>query len=83
MCIRDSLKPVGEWNEQEVVAEGRHIVVTLNGEVIVDANIEDASKNGTIDGKEHPGLLRDSGRLGFCGHGDVLYFRNIRVKELP
>ena len=77
------LKPVGEWNEQEVVAEGRHIVVTLNGEVIVDANIEDASKNGTIDGKEHPGLLRDSGRLGFCGHGDVLYFRNIRVKELP
>ncbi|HQK77004.1 MAG TPA: DUF1080 domain-containing protein [Candidatus Hydrogenedentes bacterium] len=77
------LRPVGEWNEQEVIAEGRHIVVKLNGEVIVDANIEEASKNGTMDGKEHPGLLRDSGRLGFCGHGDVLYFRNIRVKELP
>ncbi len=77
------LKPVGEWNAQEVIADGRHIVVTLNGEVIVDANLDEAVKDGTMDGKEHPGLARESGRLGFCGHGDVLYFRNIRVKELP
>ena len=77
------LKPVGEWNGQEVIADGRHIVVTLNGEVIVDANLDEAVKDGTMDGKEHPGLARESGRLGFCGHGDVLYFRNIRVKELP
>ncbi|MGI6461409.1 MAG: family 16 glycoside hydrolase [Candidatus Hydrogenedentales bacterium] len=77
------LKPVGEWNEQEVIADGPHIVVKLNGEVIVDADIAEASKDGTLDGKEHPGLLRESGRLGFCGHGDVLYFRNLRVKELP
>jgi len=77
------LKPVGEWNEQEVIADGPHIVVKLNGEVIVNADIAEASKDGTMDGKEHPGLLRESGRLGFCGHGDVLYFRNLRVKELP
>ncbi|MFO7976592.1 MAG: family 16 glycoside hydrolase [Candidatus Hydrogenedentota bacterium] len=80
---RGFLKPVGEWNEQEVIADGRHITVKLNGEVIVDADLVEASKDGTMDGKEHPGLKRESGRLGFCGHGDVLYFRNIRVKELP
>lgn len=79
---RGHLKPVGEWNQQEVVADGSHIKVTLNGVVIVDADIADASKGGTMDKKEHPGLLRESGRIGFLGHGDVLYFRNIRVKKL-
>ncbi len=79
---RGHLKPVGEWNEQEVVANGDHIKVTLNGTVIVDADIREASKDGTMDKQEHPGLLRPSGRIGFLGHGDVLYFRNIRVKEI-
>ena len=76
------LKPVGEWNRQEVIAEGNHIKVILNETVIVDADIQDATKNGTADGKEHPGLFNKSGRIGFIGHGDVLYFRNIRVKSL-
>lgn len=79
---RGHLKPVGEWNTEEVFAKGNHIRVTLNGVVIVDADIKEASKNGTIDGKDHPGLLRPSGRIGFLGHGEVLYFRNIRVKRI-
>ncbi len=79
---RGFLKPVGEWNTQEVVAKGNHIKVTLNGEVIVDTDLKEATKDGMPDGKEHPGLLRPAGRIGFIGHGDVLYFRNIRVKSL-
>jgi len=76
------LKPVGEWNSEEVIADGNHIKVVLNGETIVDADIKEATKNGMPDGKEHPGLFNKSGRIGFIGHGDVLYFRNIRVKSL-
>ena len=76
------LKPVGEWNSQEVIADGTHIKVVLNGETIVDADIKEATKDGMPDGKEHPGLFNTSGRIGFIGHGDVLYFRNIRVKSL-
>lgn len=79
---RGHLKPIGEWNVQEVVADGDRIKVSLNGTVIVDADIREASKNGTMDEREHPGLLRASGRIGFLGHGDLLYFRNIRVKRL-
>jgi hypothetical protein len=79
---RGHLAPVGEWNEQEVIADGSHIKVTLNGVVIVDADIAEASKDGTIDDKDHPGLLRKAGRIGFLGHGDVLYFRNIRIRKL-
>lgn len=79
---RGFLRPVGEWNSQEVVVEGNHIKVILNGEVIVDADTKEATKAGTADGKDHPGLFNTSGRIGFIGHGDVVYFRNIRVKSL-
>jgi|LFRM01.1.fsa_nt_gb HEAT repeat protein len=79
---RGYLKPLGEWNYQEVVADGDNIKVTLNGTTIVDGNIREASKNGAIDGKDHPGLLNKSGHIGFLGHGSVVKFKNIRVKEL-
>jgi HEAT repeat protein len=79
---REFLKPVGEWNSQEVYMKGSKIRITLNGTVIVDGDLKEASKNGTIDGKEHPGLLRDKGHIGFLGHGSLVKFRNIRIKEI-
>ena len=79
---RGALNPVGTWNVEEVIADGTHITVKLNGQTIVDADIKEASQNGTIDGKEHPGLLNKSGHIGFLGHGDYIEFRNIRLKSL-
>jgi HEAT repeat protein len=79
---RGFLKPIGEWNYEEIVAKGPKIKVTLNGTVIVDADITLPRKNGTADGQKHPGLLRDSGHIGFLGHGSEVQFRNIRVKDL-
>ena len=79
---RGFLKPLGEWNYQEVVADGDNIKITLNGTTILDGNIREASKNGTLDGKDHPGLLNKSGHIGFLGHGSVVKFKNIRVKQL-
>jgi HEAT repeat protein len=79
---RGYLKPVGDWNSQEVYLKGDDIKITLNGTVILEGNIQEASKNGTADGKDHPGLNRTSGHIGFLGHGSLLWFRNIRIKEL-
>ena len=79
---RGYLKPVGEWNYEEVVVNGDNIKITLNGEVIVDGNVKEATKNGTPDHKDHPGLDRHTGHIGFLGHGCELKFRNIRIKEL-
>jgi hypothetical protein len=73
---------VGEWNEEEVIAEGRRITVKLNGEVIVDVDLDEASTPKTMDGKEHPGLMRKMGHIAFLGHGDHVEFRNIRIKGL-
>ncbi len=79
---RGFLNPVGEWNSQEVIVKGSKIKITLNGEVILDGDIAQASKNGTLDGKNHPGLKRAKGYIGFLGHGSELKFRNIKIKQL-
>jgi hypothetical protein len=79
---RDFLKPVGEWNQEEVYVVGDFIRVTLNGTVILEGDMNLASKNGTMDHKDHPGLKRNKGHIGFLGHGSVLKFRNIRIKDL-
>ncbi len=79
---RGFLNPVGEWNSEEVILKGSKIKVILNGKVILEGDLAEASKNGTLDHKEHPGLKRDKGYLGFLGHGSELKFRNIRIKDL-
>ncbi len=77
---RGFLKPAGQWNVEEITANGRHITVKLNGTVITDANLDDAKDPEVL--KKHPGLQRKSGHIGFLGHGSRVEFRNIRIKEL-
>jgi hypothetical protein len=77
---REFLKPLGEWNQQEIAARGRRITITLNGEVIVDANLDEITDPAIL--KKHPGLQNTRGHIGFLGHGTRVEFRNIRIKEL-
>jgi len=74
-------KAPGEWNTEEIKADGRHITVTLNGTVILDEDLNTVTDAGKI--LSHPGMLRDTGHIGFLGHGSEVAFRNIRIKELP
>ncbi len=78
---RGHLKPAGEWNDIEIFAKGHHIRVTLNGAVIVDADVSQLGEK-SIHGQQLTGLKRLTGRIGFAGHGDRVEFRNIRIKEL-
>lgn len=80
---RGFLRPTGEWNQQEVRINHPYVTVILNGEVILEGNYLEASQSGTLDKKEHPGLSRSRGHIGFLGHGDLVRFRNIKIKELP
>ena len=77
------LKPVGEWNEEEIRIQGTQIRVVLNGEVIIDGDLA-PFRDGTPtqDGKAHRGLQRQRGHISFAGHNTLLYFRNIRIKSL-
>ncbi len=78
---RGALRKPGQWNRQEVTVIGRRVTVVLNGQQILDANLNAVSDVNTL--LKHPGILRDKGHIGFLGHDDYVEFRNIRLKELP
>ena len=87
-------KPLGEWSTEEIIVEGDHIKVTVNGEVITDADVRKVTKGHnvapdgsgknpyTIDGHDHPGMFNYKGYISFCGHGAGLKIRNVRILDL-
>ena len=66
----------------------------MNGKVILDGNIREACQGHnmapeegkpnpyTVDHQSHPGLFNPDGLICFCGHGEGLKLRNIRVLDL-
>jgi Domain of Unknown Function (DUF1080) len=74
-------KAAGEWNAMEIRADGRQIIVVLNGKKLVDADLDRCLKDAAV-AKEHTGLARKSGRIGLQSHSERVEFRNLRVKEL-
>ena len=65
--------PAMEWNTYEIRAEGPHLQVTLNGELVQDVNLD-----------EHP-ILKYRLREGFIAlqdHGKYAAYRNIKIKPL-
>lgn len=76
----DALKPAGEWNSEEIRIKGGKIRVTLNGKVITEGDISTVTDPAVL--KKHPGLKREKGHIGFLGHGSLVEFRNLRIREL-
>src|SRR2546422_2614856 len=56
------LKKAGEWNQEEITANSRRVSVTLNGTIIVDADLDSIKDADTL--KKHPGLARSRGHIG-------------------
>ncbi len=69
-------KPPGEWNQLEITFRGNHMLVELNGRIVIDWNAEPRGK--VLD-------FAERGHIGLQNHDDrsPVYFRNIYVKELP
>lgn len=72
------LKPVGEWNSETIIAIEDHIMVILNGAVIVDAFLEDTTP---VDGRAHPGMHNREGHIALAGHSDHVEFRNLKIAD--
>ncbi len=67
-------RPPGEWNRMVVTCVGSHLVVELNGEQIIDTQLDQ-------------GAMKDrplEGYIGFQDHGEPnnLRFRDIRILEI-
>jgi hypothetical protein len=80
-ATRGHLKPVGEWNEEEVTVRGSTIRVVLNGATILDTDLSTVTT--FMADSPHPGKDRTEGHFGFAGHNDPVAFRRIRIRELP
>jgi len=76
-----SNRPIGEWNKMTIIAKGRQITISNNGETLVDANLDDYVKE---HGKRHPGILESNkqGHIGFQSYNKRVEFRNIYLKAL-
>ncbi len=78
-----ALRKTGEWNHETITMKGRQVKVELNGVVIVDIDLDKVAPGGkTVSGNKVEGLARTQGHIGFCGHGDRVAYRNLRVKRL-
>ena len=78
---RGYLREAGEWNFQEVTVNGSKIIVELNGNVILNADLDSVSE--FMADRPHPGKDRKSGYFGFAGHNDPVEFKNVSIRELP
>lgn len=75
---RGFLKPAGEWNTQTVICVGPWVRVILNGEMITDVNMAEASP---MDGHQHPGMVREAGHLVLFGHQTRVEFADLRIRD--
>ena len=72
------LKPAGQWNKETIVAIDDHIMVILNGAVIVDAFLDETTP---VDGGTHPSMKNEKGHIVLAGHNDRVEFRNLRISD--
>ncbi len=76
------------WNHLRIVARGSRIQVDLNGEAIVDMDLDrwtEAGRNPDGSKNKFKRALRDFSRVGHIGfqdHGATVAFRNIRIRKL-
>ena len=70
-----------EWFTEDILVQGKHVVVKLNDIVVTDWTQPD----GFVPPKNHPGRIISSGTFALQGHDpkSVIFFKDIMVKPLP
>ena len=86
---KNAIKPAGEWNKCQVTCDNNMIQVVLNGEHIIDMNVDHwttAGQNPEERGNKFKDkAIKDFPRIGHIGlqdHGREVWYRNIRVKRI-
>jgi hypothetical protein len=83
-------KPAGEWNHCEVICQGSKVKVILNGEQVIDADLDQwtqAGKNPDGGKNKFKWVLKEMPREGYIGlsfhdKGKNCWYKNLKVKPL-
>ena len=86
------VKPAGEWNEFEIIADHGHLQLFQNGHEVIDTHLWDDNWNKLIAGtkfakmpgysKYHTGHISLQGTEPKGDPGVKIWFRSIKIKEL-
>jgi len=85
---KNPIKKPGEWNQCRIMCEDNKILVWLNGEQIIDMDVNQWTEpNRNPDGSKNkfPTALKDFAREGYIGlqdHGRPVWYRNIKIRPL-
>jgi len=81
-------KPYGEWNKVEIIVYKGTVVHKMNGETVLEYHLWTPEWKELVAGSKFPKLNKDwaevaaKGYIGLQDHGDDVWFRNIKIKEL-
>jgi hypothetical protein len=83
---RKALNPVGEWNRSRIVLRGTHGEHWLNGEKVVEYDLGTAAMDSALAASKYRPIPwfaeRRPGHVVLQDHGDAVWFRNIKLREL-
>lgn len=81
-------KPAGEWNTVEIICFKGTVIHKMNGATVVEYHLWTPEWNELVAGSKFPELnptwadVASEGYIGLQDHGDDVWFRNIKIKEL-
>ncbi len=85
-CSKETVKPVGEWNQVEIISLNGKLDFILNGTNVVSTTMWDDNWKKLIAGskfKDMPDFgTYKKGRIALQDHGNMVSYRNIRIKKL-
>ena len=81
------LRPVGEFNQSEIVFNGNHGEHWLNGVKVVEYDLGTALMDSLLAASKYRDISgfgdKKRGHIVLQDHGDTVWYRNIRIRVLP
>lgn len=83
-----NFKGAGEWNTAELIVKNYHVKHIQNGQIVVEYEYGNQMWDAMVARSKFPELnpdwanLQEAGYIGLQDHGNNVWYRNIKIKEL-